>query len=104
VNGDPASPEFQAAYHAALRGEKQEHALAMVAARGRTARHKQTEERIARKALAFLEQGTEPAVAISIDTIIRTATCFMSASRYVQSHGKPNMLIMRRGTLPSTRF
>jgi len=34
VNSDPASPEFQAAYHAALRGERQEHALAMVAARG----------------------------------------------------------------------
>jgi len=34
VNGDPASPEFQAAYHAALRGERQDHALAMVAARG----------------------------------------------------------------------
>ena len=34
VNSDPASPEFQAAYHAAMRGERQEHALAMVAARG----------------------------------------------------------------------
>ena len=34
VNGDPASPEFQAAYHAAMRGERQDHALAMVAARG----------------------------------------------------------------------
>ena len=34
VNSDPASPEFQAAYHAALRGERQDHALAMVAARG----------------------------------------------------------------------
>jgi site-specific recombinase XerD len=34
VNSDPASLEFQTAYHAALRGEKQEHALAMVAARG----------------------------------------------------------------------
>jgi integrase len=34
VNSDPPSPEFQAAYHAALRGEKQEAALAMLAARG----------------------------------------------------------------------
>jgi integrase/recombinase XerD len=34
VNGDPSSPEFQAAYHAALRGENGEHALAMVSARG----------------------------------------------------------------------
>jgi integrase/recombinase XerD len=34
VNSDPSSPEFQAAYHAALRGEKSEHALAMVVARG----------------------------------------------------------------------
>ena len=34
VNGDPASPEFQAAYFAALHGDRQEHALAMVAARG----------------------------------------------------------------------
>ena len=34
VNSDPNSPEFMAAYFAALRGEKQEHALAMVAARG----------------------------------------------------------------------
>jgi integrase len=34
VNSDPSSPEFQAAYHAALRGEKPEHELAMVAARG----------------------------------------------------------------------
>jgi hypothetical protein len=33
VNSDPSSPEFQAAYHAALRGEKPEHELAMVAAR-----------------------------------------------------------------------
>src|SRR5258708_4334933 len=33
-NSDPASSEFQAAYHAALRGENAEHALAMVAARG----------------------------------------------------------------------
>jgi integrase len=36
VNSDPASPEFQAAYHAALRNEKQEHAIAMIAARGGT--------------------------------------------------------------------
>jgi site-specific recombinase XerC len=34
VNGDPHSVEFAAAYFAALRGEKPEHALAMVAARG----------------------------------------------------------------------
>jgi hypothetical protein len=34
VNGDPNSPEFQAAYHAALRGEKLDDALAAVAARG----------------------------------------------------------------------
>jgi integrase/recombinase XerD len=34
VNGDPSSPEFQAAYHAAMRGENGEHALAMVCARG----------------------------------------------------------------------
>jgi integrase len=34
VNGDPNSPEFQAAYHAALRGEKTNAALASVAARG----------------------------------------------------------------------
>src|SRR6516164_5742255 len=34
VNGDPSSPEFLAAYSAALKGEQQEHALAMVAARG----------------------------------------------------------------------
>jgi len=34
VNSDPASSEFQVAYHTALRGEKAEHALAMVAARG----------------------------------------------------------------------
>src|SRR5262249_12440242 len=39
--------------------------------------------------------------AISIDTTIRTATCSMSASRYVQSHDKPNMRMQRRGTLPS---
>src|SRR5262245_16035873 len=34
VNGDPASPEFQAAYHAALRGEQPGEALAIVASRG----------------------------------------------------------------------
>lgn len=34
VDSDPASPEFQAAYHAALRGEKVADALAAVAARG----------------------------------------------------------------------
>jgi integrase len=34
VNGDPNSPEFMAAYFAAMRGERQDHALAMVAARG----------------------------------------------------------------------
>jgi integrase len=34
VNGDPNSPEFQAAYHAALRGQKTSAALASVAARG----------------------------------------------------------------------
>jgi integrase len=34
VNGDPSSPEFQAAYHAALRGEKIGGAIATVAARG----------------------------------------------------------------------
>ncbi len=34
VNGDPSSPEFQAAYHAALRGEATKQALAIVAARG----------------------------------------------------------------------
>jgi hypothetical protein len=34
VNSEPSSPEFQAAYFAALRGERQDHALAMVAARG----------------------------------------------------------------------
>jgi hypothetical protein len=43
VNNDPASPEFQAAYHAALRGERQEHALAMVAAR--RLRHRQGRDR-----------------------------------------------------------
>jgi integrase/recombinase XerD len=34
VNSDPSSPEFQAAYHAAMRGENGEHTLAMVSARG----------------------------------------------------------------------
>jgi hypothetical protein len=34
VNSDPSSPEFQAAYHAAMRGENGELALAMVSARG----------------------------------------------------------------------
>jgi integrase len=34
ANSDPSSPEFQAAYHAAMRGENGEHALAMVSARG----------------------------------------------------------------------
>ena len=34
VDSDPASPEFQAAYHAALRGEQPGQALAIVAARG----------------------------------------------------------------------
>ena len=34
VDGDPSSPEFQAAYHAALRGEKTNAVLAAVAARG----------------------------------------------------------------------
>jgi integrase/recombinase XerD len=36
VNGDPASPEFQAAYHAALRGERPGQAIAAVTARGGT--------------------------------------------------------------------
>jgi hypothetical protein len=34
VNGDPSSAAFQSAYHSAMRGEKSEHALAMVVARG----------------------------------------------------------------------
>jgi integrase len=34
VNSDPSSPEFQAAYHAALRGEAAKQALAIVATRG----------------------------------------------------------------------
>ena len=34
VNSDPSSPEFQAAYHAALRGEATKQALAIVATRG----------------------------------------------------------------------
>src|SRR5262245_60918320 len=34
VDSDPSSPEFQAAYHAALRGEKPGEAVAAVAARG----------------------------------------------------------------------
>jgi integrase/recombinase XerD len=34
VNGDPSSPEFQAAYHAALRGDKPGQAVAAVIARG----------------------------------------------------------------------
>jgi integrase len=34
VNGDPSSPEFQAAYHAALRGEKSGQAVAAVTACG----------------------------------------------------------------------
>jgi integrase len=34
VDSDPASPEFQAAYHAAMRGEKTNAAVAAVAARG----------------------------------------------------------------------
>src|SRR5262249_19184533 len=34
VDGDPSSPEFQAAYHAALRGEKTNAGLVAVAARG----------------------------------------------------------------------
>jgi integrase len=34
VNSNPSSPEFQAAYHAAMRGENGEHALAMVSACG----------------------------------------------------------------------
>jgi integrase len=36
VNAEPSSVEFQAAYFAALRGERQDHALAMVTARGGT--------------------------------------------------------------------
>src|SRR5262249_8458074 len=34
VDGDPNSPEFQAAYHAALRGEKTDAAVAAITARG----------------------------------------------------------------------
>jgi hypothetical protein len=34
VNSDPSSPEFQAAYHAALRGEQPGQALATIAACG----------------------------------------------------------------------
>src|SRR5262249_16375859 len=34
VNSEPSSPEFQAAYHAALRGEATKQALAIVATRG----------------------------------------------------------------------
>src|SRR5262245_58088359 len=45
VNGDPNSPEFMAAYFAALRGERQEHALAMVAARGGSGTVKRAIER-----------------------------------------------------------
>lgn len=36
VNGDPASPEFQAAYHAALRGNKPGEMVAAITARGGT--------------------------------------------------------------------
>jgi len=34
VNGDPSSPEFQAAFHAALRGDKPDQAIAAITARG----------------------------------------------------------------------